>query len=94
MLAQELPAGDLIAFYVGQIYAGYSDELHLIRLDGSGERRITSRSFAAVFDWSPDGRYIVTERADYGGLAIIEVATGVTCLVRSKSVVPNEYCDC
>ena len=72
------PAGDLIAFVVTQNSAGYFGELHVIRADGTGERRLGAGAFAPVFDWSPDGRYIIAEAGDTRGLTIIDVQTGTT----------------
>jgi hypothetical protein len=72
------PSGELIAFYVGFISSGYSGELRVMRADGSDQRILTPGAFDALFDWSPDGKYIVADDQVIYGLVVIEVATGKT----------------
>ena len=79
------PTGDVIAYVVTLLSEGYSGELRAIRLDGTGDRRLAPGTFLGTYDWSPDGKYIVAEQADYGGIAIIEVATGTLVQVTPHS---------
>ncbi|HET7550434.1 MAG TPA: hypothetical protein VFK04_04040 [Gemmatimonadaceae bacterium] len=80
------PTGDLIA-YVGPVsYESPSGgELRAIHPDGTGDRRLAPGAFSGTYDWSPDGKYIVAERGDFGGIVIIEVATGTVVQLTSSS---------
>ena len=69
--------GDLIAYVNSADYSGYAGALRVVRPDGSGDRQVVSNAaYAPVIDWSRDDKYIVAARSSYGGLELIEVATG------------------
>ena len=71
------PTGDVIAYVNAGDYSGYSGVLRLVLPDGTGDRPlVTTEAYAPGIDWSPDGKYVVAETANYGVLELIEVATG------------------
>src|SRR5205823_4839355 len=71
------PTGDVIAYVNAGDYSGYSGVLRLVLPDGTGDRPlVTTEAYAPGIDWSPDGKYLVAETANYGVLELIEVATG------------------
>lgn len=65
------PAGDVIAYVRGT----NEGPIRLVRPDGTGDRAVTVDTFDGPLAWSPDGRYIVAQRAA-GLLELIEVSTG------------------
>ena len=72
------PTGEWIMYGQSYSYAGYAGPLHLIHPDGSGDRALIVGSYYPGGTWSPDGRYVVVERADVGyyGLEMIDVLSG------------------
>jgi WD40 repeat protein len=67
------PAGDWIAYIAGS----HSGALRVIRPDGSGDRALTTGAFFSGLTWSPDGRYMIANRADLPWvMSLINVASG------------------
>jgi Tol biopolymer transport system component len=76
------PGGDLIA-YVGTLpYGGYAGSLRVIRLDGSGDRAVTSGDYLMGIDWSADRRFLVAYRSQAAHtpepmrLELVDVSSG------------------
>lgn len=65
------PTGEWIAYTTD-----YPGLLSLIHPDGTGQRTlVASVGYAAAFDWSPDGNWIIARPGAY--LEVIEVQTGL-----------------
>ena len=72
------PDGSLIA-YVNTMNDAFPGELRLVRADGTADRAVVTdgpASFDPVMDWSPDGRFIIVARLEYGRLDLVSVASG------------------
>jgi WD40-like Beta Propeller Repeat len=72
------PTGDWIMYGQGLSEAGFPAPLRLIRPDGSGDHLLIDGSYHPGGTWSPDGRYVVVERADYNlyRMEMIDVGLG------------------
>jgi hypothetical protein len=77
------PDGRTIAFTSASLTRRRA--IHLMRRDGSGERRLTERNAGAALSWTPDGRAIVFDDVDVYhlfasryDLKIVDVKTGHT----------------
>ena len=73
------PTGEWIMYGQSYSYAGYAGPLHLIHPDGTGDRALIVGRYFPGGTWSPDGHYVVVERADNGfyGLEMIDAVSGM-----------------
>jgi len=62
------PDATQLAFLAGSFGTG---RLRLVNFDGSDDRTLGNASSLSAFAWSPDGRRIVYEDADVGGIWLI-----------------------
>lgn len=67
------PGGRLIAYVVP-----YTDGLHVVAPDGSGNRRIgdAQSSYDLGIDWSPDGMWIIARNQSHDVLELVDVESG------------------
>lgn len=63
------PDGSQLAFLVGSFGEG---SLHLVNFDGSNDRALGNARALSSFAWSPDGRRLLYEDADKGGIWLID----------------------
>ena len=72
------PTGEWILYGQGLSEPGFPAPLRLIHPDGTGDRALIDGTFYPGGTWSPDGRYVVVERADINAssMELIDVASG------------------
>jgi hypothetical protein len=67
------PVSNQIAYIASN---GCEGPIHIINADGTGDRMLSPNGYAAPFDWSPDGAYLVAANAGTGKIDVINVASG------------------
>jgi Tol biopolymer transport system component len=72
------PAGSQIAYITGRTCTA---PIALINPDGTGIRTLTTDTYLASFDWSPDGQWIVATNAENSFIDLISVTTGQAVLL-------------
>jgi TolB protein len=76
--------GSQLAFLVGSFGEG---SLHLVNFDGTNDRTLGDATALSAFDWSPDGRRLLYEDADKGGIWLID-ADGLS---EAKELLPSGH---
>jgi Tol biopolymer transport system component len=70
------PAGEWILYALSGPYEGYSGHLRLVRPDGTDDHELIDGAYYPGGSWSPDGKYVLVVRADFGPPELIDVTTG------------------
>lgn len=80
------PGGEILYVARGDGIDG-AGQIRAIRPDGTGDRAVTQpgTKFAAHFDLSPDGAYLIAS-TDQGVLTLVQAATGVEMPIRTPSI--------